>query len=505
MDSKAKEYLSLICNLYIAAIMGILPFYMKEGYWQLGDAKYVLFRNITLICLVLSVVVILYGLLICRISTEGDKLSWRHKWSMTDTFVAAYGALNIISWRLSSYQDTAFTGYEQWYMGLLSQLLFIWIYFFLSWFYDGDQKALWFGVGVFFIVSLLGILNRFTIDPLNLFAGWTIGDWNYAHLLSTIGNINWLCGYLCVMLPYGLTAYLYTDRKGIRAAAYVVSVTGLLLLCIQGSDSGLVVFAAACLILFLIAMDSEKSFRRVAILGCGMAVLFILLRGVLSIGDIWDAFPTDDKGRHLISWQGWPLVLVGILMLLWLSRRLAFSKIKKAAFLFICVAGLGIAFSLVFLFHGKMAFNYAWGSGRGGLWTLAVKSFQEGGILQKLFGVGPDCYGRYIYNTFPVEQYVVQDEMFRDVINVNAHNEWLNQLVNTGLLGLLAYTGIFISAFIRYYRRRKQEVFLHIGLMVLCLYGVNSIFSFQQVMNTPYLFLTLGLCESRYHKGALNI
>ncbi|MDE6168054.1 MAG: hypothetical protein K2G28_06310, partial [Acetatifactor sp.] len=67
---------------------------------------------------------------------------------------------------------------------------------------------------------------------------------------------------------------------------------------------------------------------------------------------------------------------------------------------------------------------------------------------------------------------------------------WLNQLVNTGILGVCCYGGIFFCGAVRY---RKDMA----GLMALALYTVNSLVSFQQVMNAPLLFLILGICESR--------
>lgn len=38
------------------------------------------------------------------------------------------------------------------------------------------------------------------------------------------------------------------------------------------------------------------------------------------------------------------------------------------------------------------------------------------------------------------------------------------------------------------------------GVLALSMYGVHSLVSFQQVLNAPLLFLTLGLCEAEMRK-----
>ncbi|MDE7045070.1 MAG: hypothetical protein K2O97_08700, partial [Acetatifactor sp.] len=86
-------------------------------------------------------------------------------------------------------------------------------------------------------------------------------------------------------------------------------------------------------------------------------------------------------------------------------------------------------------------------------------------------------------------------------IYANAHNEWLNTLVNLGILGVAALAGIYIGGMKRY-----RKVLL--GMLVIAMYGINSLISFQQVLSTPLLFMVLGLCEyqmrSRDEKGSLN-
>ena len=58
MKSGKKEFLSLLCKLYMVALLVALPLYTGEGYWNLGDTKYMLFKNVSWLCLWLWMVVV---------------------------------------------------------------------------------------------------------------------------------------------------------------------------------------------------------------------------------------------------------------------------------------------------------------------------------------------------------------------------------------------------------------------------------------------------------------
>ena len=51
MKDEKNEFLGLLCNLYLVILLAVLPLYTGDGYWQLGDTKYMLFRNLSLLCL----------------------------------------------------------------------------------------------------------------------------------------------------------------------------------------------------------------------------------------------------------------------------------------------------------------------------------------------------------------------------------------------------------------------------------------------------------------------
>lgn len=499
MEKRGKEYLEIVCTIYCIAVLGVLPLFMREGYWQIGDAKYFFYRNVSIVCLGIAIIVFcintVSNILIRNIRVIPISISW------TDLFVAGYGGVNIISFLGSTYSETAWRGYEQWNMGLLSQLLFVGSYYLISRAYYGGTLPIICGQAVFCAVALLGVLNRLSIDPLRLFQEWTFLNWEYTHMLSTIGNINWLCGYLSIGIPITVIGYLRADNKCMKNILLCSSIIGFLLLCIQGSDSGLIMAAVYIVLLFYIGLQEERYFRRILLLLIGMAVSFPVMRFFIELMKSWPTFPLDDKGRYLITWWGWFLIALLLGVVCYFNPKIPFSKIKKVPIKIYVILGISVLLIGTIVLFRYMKFDYAWGNGRGGLWALALKSFQEGNLFQKLFGIGPDCYGEYIYDTFPVKEYIQQKGHWQDAIFTNAHNEWLSLLVNTGVLGVISYAGIFISALCRYGTRSSKDSFLYMGIITLILYGMNSLVSFQQVMNTPFLFLVLGMCENKIRRN----
>lgn len=101
----------------------------------------------------------------------------------------------------------------------------------------------------------------------------------------------------------------------------------------------------------------------------------------------------------------------------------------------------------------------------------------------------------------------------------NAHGEWLNILVDIGLLGCVSFIGMMVSAIVRFLRHGALDATVDaeseanaesdvagekywgkmiVGACGLCLlaYTANNTFSFQQSMSTPTIFVILGIGEA---------
>lgn len=512
----AKEFTGILCNFYMIALTVLLPLYNRGTYVMLGDSKYALFWNVSLLCLGLAGAALLTGCFEytaarwkADLSPAALKSEWVAGWkrrhaagqqvfSSVDICMLCYGCFTVVSALCSSYASIAWTGYREWHMGALSQLIFVFIYFFFSRQYRGSAYPIYLWEAAFFFVILLGFCNRLGLDPLNLLDGFSPEDWEYSHLISTIGNINWFCGYCSVALTMPVTGYLKCRNQKRRIFLYIASVLGLILLCIQGSDVG-PVLAATCLgVCLLWGRKNVTAFGRTFLLAAGTAFgLPCYSSLVLLLGDeARMALPADGLGLSVLGWAGWWLLGLMCVGMYFVIRRLSDPRStpgQKESIIRGLWLGTVILGTVVLAVGGVMYLLWLSGSddwidGRGGLWRLSWQGFLRGDWKQKLLGAGPDCFAEYIYSMFAPGDLMDVEGHWAGAVFANAHNQWLNHLVNTGFLGLCSAAGIGLTAFRRYRHYLP-------GILALAMYGANSLVSFQQVLNTPMFFLMLGICE----------
>lgn len=492
MDQTKKEYQGLLCNIYIVFLLVILPLYTGGTYYKLGDTKYQLFHDITLMALGIWLLLELAGIM-SRLTAGSvrrlDRSAFQGSWSYVDCFMTVYALAVLSSAYLSSY-EAAWAGERDWHMGAVSQLLFVGIYFLTSRSACVNRLVIYLAEAGFFAVVLIGLLNRLEIDPLRMFVGFAETDWEYSHMISTIGNINWFCGYGSVMLAFPLAGYLYGKEGRRRRLSLALSVLGMLLLCVQGSDSGWLIVMAALGLCLLIGIKKKEFFHKALVLALGVTCLIPLMGRLVTLLGAQEAIPIDGDVYAKMLRNEWWIAAGALAVVLVVHGKLHGGAGK--AMRMILLGALVVLLLAVLLVKGAGLRGVPmeqWGSGRGILWRMAAEGFKNADFKNKLFGVGPDCFGQYCeamgWNTR-----IITEGYWANSVFVNAHNEWLNHLVNIGVLGAGAYLGIFVCSFKRYRG-------MLLGLLVLTMYGVNSLFGFQQVMSTPLLFLVLGICENR--------
>lgn len=479
MKQTLKKLLALLCNVYMVILLVVLPLYTGGSYYLLGDRKYLLFRNVTGIMLVIFIIVTCVLLVVNREEPLPQL-------SLVDKCMLAYGGCAFLSAAFSKYQITAWLGYRDWYMGAVSQLLFVGIYFFVSRCYDTNKAVLYLGEAALFLVLLLAYLQRLDVDLLRLHKPFRENDWEVSHMLSTLGNINWFCSYLSVLLPLPLTGFLYARTKVKGRLLYLLSIFGLAMLWIQGSDIGLAVVFVILGMCFWKGVRKHHFFARGILLAAGMSGLLWGFGILAKLRNAKAFMPADAVAYEMVFGRGWGMAALLLLLLyfFFVGKPTLQKPIMKGFVLplFVLVA-LGVLYGVV-----KVIPAMDYGNGRGMLWQLAIKGFREASFLQKWIGAGPDCYAHVLETTS-----VIKEGHWQGVVFANAHNEWLNQLVNLGIVGTGCYLGIFINSFKRYKG-------LLLGIMTLFTYVICSLVGFQQVMNAPYLFLILGLCENRLRK-----
>lgn len=521
MKKENNEFLGLLCNLYLVALLVALPLYTGEGYWNLGNTKYALFKNVSLLCLGIWLAA---GLSIHiwaaakRVGRRaGKKESGRPKLGMVDWAVAAYGICVLISALCSDYGSLAWTGYEGWYMGAVSQLLFVGIYFFVSRRYDGARWPLYLGEAALFLVTLFGLLHRLGIDPLRLLIYWNYQNWEYSHMLSTLGNINWLCGYYSVALAFGVVHFLREGRLWLTLLLYVENVAAFVLLGVQGSQGGLLVLAVCVVVSAWLGGHKDRTaLAKLWALLAGFFLCMPLMGLGMKLRGNKAAVVADGNVFARVEWYVW--IMAGAACIgacLWLVKRgpvlgdWIHHRLVKIAFF----GGVAVCLAAALFVLSRRGIDDSFGNGRGFLWRIALEGFGEADARTKLLGAGPDCYGVAVFGRLGAGTDVWKGEHWEGAVYTNAHNEFLSQLCNVGILGTVSYVAIFLAGLWRYGQGcgwgRSQgvgdaarlfgpEIYdLWMGILAIAMYGAHSLISFQQVLNAPLLFLVLGICEHR--------
>lgn len=516
--------LRVLVGVYIVLILGVLPFYNQQGFTHIGTDKSTFFRtcSVRMAWLILPVLAVrlLWGLFVSIAGRKtgqqgmknfGENLreKLRGNLSVTDVFAALFGVSVILSYLGSSYKETALWGTSGWYMGLIPQLIFVSIYFLVSRYQILSGKMIYLLLPVSAVTFVLGYLNRFDIWPLSM------ENSGRSMFISTIGNINWYCGYIVAVLFVGVgLLWLENGEKRwyiLLLSCYVF--LGFAALITQGSDSGLFALAVVLMVLFVLSAKDGDEHRMqrfwlivlllavACLMTWGLRYLFPLrLNYVSGIGGALTANPLRGVGFFAVA------------VCLWVIGRTfgkRMSGIWKAAAKGLCVllpVAVAVFVAMIALNTrnpgclGKLSdksiftFNLKWGSNRGATWTVGLRCFAEQNVFHKLVGIGPDCMADFLYQDGSEALLATVKEAFERRLT-NAHCELLTLLVNTGLLGAVCFAGMMVSAIRRMLKARDKKLFAAAcGLCVLA-YAANNLWSFQQSMSTPTIFVVLGFGE----------
>lgn len=94
-------------------------------------------------------------------------------------------------------------------------------------------------------------------------------------------------------------------------------------------------------------------------------------------------------------------------------------------------------------YSNLLIFDSNWGTRRGFNWHLAFGYIRDFPLFNKLFGSGPETYPIYTYSFDYYNMVNAFDEVYD-----SPHNEWLQYLFTTGILGFISYYGWVVSSVI---------------------------------------------------------
>jgi len=519
-----QEIYSMIVPVYFAVILVMMPLYIYDRYYEMAFYKWKIYLFTTLIFMGIT------GLLGCvnlLLQLKRERTPVSIDW--INVPVIFYGISVVITLITCGYPKAAWLGTDSWYMGSLAQLLFVGSFLLVA----NSKVNSKYVIGMVMAASLccyiVGICQRLGWDFLHLY--WEMEAEVLRDYLSTIGNRTWYSGYISVVYPIGVYLFWHgANRTGTLVTA-LYSFVAFGAIVTNNSDSIYFSVAAVFFGLFLMSIGSLQKLYR------WMCVLVIWFLSCTSMAVLKLIFPDNSRVVRGVSKiflnvrvMLIALVLVGIAAF---GLRILVKKIQDRGKSGECSAGLRsklrigciLAVVLVGIFvvglitanttgmlqkyfgvtiqNNYFMFDNHWGDDRGFNWKITWQMFCELSPLQKLFGIGSDCYAFYGYS-HPEYAGALNSFYGQSVTVTNAHNEWLNSLLCHGIVGGLLYFSVFVLVMTKCLKqsdsRQIHPLVPAVGLGVLG-YMTHNVFCYQQICATGPMFLLMGIAIQKIKYG----
>ena len=347
------------------------------------------------------------------------------------------------------------------------------------------------------IVAVLYVLNIFNIDLIGAYADTAVVE--RAQFFSTLGQKDFNGCFFSVALP--IVFYQFLNAKDTRTAVWtgIPAAFGALALAVVDSEALALGIGAAVMVLVCHKNFTTRHLRRAALISAaffGWAAWMHYMR----------ASVYTQGGTALLAKLGaWQVALpcMAASLLLWLVLFvLARKGIAAQAPLYlpgrvITIAVLAVG-ALAFVLanampnrplpeslHNLLVFNDDWGTYRGVAWRAAFGTWADGSLLRKIVGIGPGMMHT------AVAAWAGDAMTARMATFYAAHNEYLEQLLTTGILGLAAWL-LLVAAHLRRGERSWNTPGVAPVRLALCSYLAQAVVSIRVSMVFPLVMLLFG-------------
>ena len=465
-----------LLTIYLILISTILPVFMKDGYFKLGEIKGIVYMIISAVMA-----------LIIAFTYRPDFLEENNSQDDIANPIKIFVYINIINFIFALDKEVSFFGIEGWRTGLATMLLMLFYCYAFSggFFINGYTLAAIFITP--FVIGIFVTMERFGINLINI-----VGT--DSAFVASIGNINWYAGYLSIFAPIGIgfAATRKTFSKGFFLWS-IYSISMLISLFTQGSESALLILIGTYGLLIWYCLYTAERMKHL------MIQIFILGLSMMAVKNLLICFPgaytyTDNiliKGCDMYIGAG----IMGAAAFVYILIKI-FEKFKPEKW-----NGVSYRKRYVVLFFvmtvaagvfAAMNIDSITGNGRDTIWITAFDMFDKLPSFRKVVGVGRDCFSSYAYSDRKWTETLVN--VFGDNKLTNAHNIFLTELIEGGLSGLLGALSVVI--YVLYTLKKSENKKEHAAVICalpIVSYCLNGLVSFSQILSTPYFYICLGL------------
>ena len=265
-----------LTNVYIYIMLLIFPLWFDgNGYTSITAAKYLFFRNVTVVWLVL---------LAARLIVE--RRAWWRQGNAAQKLLIFFLLWSCLSAVCSDYPSIVWLGAGR-YEGLSTLLLYGAVFIGVSSFGEMKRGYFW-AIGLAAaVVSLVAIGQLFGYDILSLYpAGYDYydGDLYYSgRFLGTIGNIDLLSGFYCLAFPVCLFSLLLGKHK--YCLLFLIPLLLMAYVLYRAAVAGSAVGIGGCLLLLLPLVAAPRLAAKIphSRLIAWLVVIVVMVGGLLFV------------------------------------------------------------------------------------------------------------------------------------------------------------------------------------------------------------------------------
>ena len=533
VDSGSGRLMTGITSAFLLYMLVIYPLALHDHYFDITYTKYTVFK----VGLILFAVIWAMGLVIVLTGINAGGMKGRHAGGNakvgtmdklkavicdgvygTDICMVLFFISGVMSFIMAEDKKNAFTGAQGRYCGLAFMILIFIMYIIVSARVSNMEK-MWSLISMVFVMVssvtfIIAILQNIGFDPFKLLDGINRKQRNI--YVSTFGNIDIFGSFICIALPLFMGLYV-TEKSNIKRIVYGIGVLAGFMAFIPANADVVFAGVGAAVIAVLFAtvyMERVSRLFELVMLGSGGYLGMVLLRMLVGTnGAKITGFNRLAEHPALLVIIFAVGLFIRLIIQVYINRNkteIYINENKSEVYinkqkngtgikLIIALAVVLISGIAVIIYGRKnnlamFDFNDKWGSYRGYIWRRVTGLYGELPFVQKIFGHGNESIRSLMDDRFYDEMLQVTGTVYD-----NAHNEYLQYLVTQGLLGMLSYVGVVVTAAIAGVKKIKKSPYILGLLLAVVSYGVQAIFNVNQCITTPYMFLMtamlIGVCR----------
>ena len=466
-----RKAIAVVLCIGIFILFLIYPLYYHDGYVGIMDYKSYFINwvlGITNGCCLL--ICGIYLLMRWRTLTWTNLKRWLREISIGDwcvLFVLLIALVSFISTRDKTEALWARDGRRLGFYMLAACLI---AHLFITYCLKSKQLLIFAFLVSISIVNVIAILNNLNIDVLDFYNGQ---GWSKSLLISTVGNVNSLAGLLSIVLPFAMVGFCLCQQKVSGIIYGLFCFISFMTMVATESDSVYLAIGVIFVVMAGIFLDDWRALRRL--------LLEIMAFLILTRFSGWLCQTITGEGSTfggltaIFGYSNKTLLLLPVLGLLlvvtfWIEKKEnveQLQKIIKKIYFGMIIVGVLVLLILIIGINGMetrelaeqkyhalasfLYFDEMWGSWRGTNFEYTAILFQKESIFHKLFGWAPGNFIGALQTTFNGDVYITGLRM------IDAHNDFLDFLINIGILGAIGYYGFLFWNIYQYGRAIKQN------------------------------------------------